>query len=774
MPTLSSVISILLLLHIPAFAQVYNWKIEVSDVHGHAIPGVHVLELGSKTGVVTNNEGRATIESSAKEFLICTFSFVGFEHKQDTLERNEDEWLKVTLFEEVHHIDEFLVQDHAHPGLDKPSTVDVGKEILEEQNKGTLINTLARIPGIQAVNVGVGISKPSIRGMSQNRVQVNNQGVKQEGQQWGNDHGLEIDQFDVSRVEIVKGASTIMFGSDAVGGVIQVLPPPIPRLNTINISLASLYKTNNLFKGNSVSIKANKNGYYSSLRFTGIDYADYRIPAKKFTYNGFVLPIHAQQLKNTAGIERNAKIELGRQTNQSNISFQVSYFSLGAGMFPGAIGIPTEYNLKPDESDKNIELPKQEITHVLASLHYKRYLKKGTAEFTVGFQQNERDELSKPHAHGDFISLSNLALRLHLQTISFDGKWVQKKEGRFQFLTGLSAQDKRNTVGGFEFLIPNFQRNQVGVWSLVNYDLNEFWQLEAGIRLDWVENSLEPFTDNLDVLRAQEFKSDNVNLAGALGIKRTRQNLTQSLTLNRFFRIPSIAELAANGIHHGTFRHEKGKLDLDPERGWQVEYGISQEWKDFSLETSLNVFGHYFENYIYLKPSNQFSSLPEAGQLYNYTQNKGYFGGGEWQFDQTFYRQLFKIGAGVEAVWNKNLDELISFPLTAPISGILELTYIPKKPYLPRVKVHFKKVLDQDRVDRNELTTEGYHLLDLGLYWNIKYRFGSISCSVEAQNAFDTKYLNHLSRYRQLNLPEQGRNWVFSIKIPFETKLKRD
>lgn len=193
------------------------------------------------------------------------------------------------MLEEVQIDGDFETQNNKQISL---SVQTVDKQFLEKYNGNSLMVSLERIPGITSINLGSNISKPVIRGLAFNRVIVNHGGIKQEGQQWGADHGLEIDQYDVEKVEIVKGASSLQYGSDGMGGIINLLPHSIPRDSSFNAKITSVYKSNNDLYGINGLLTGNMNGKYIRIGFSHQQFADYRVPATEFTYNTYKLPIY--------------------------------------------------------------------------------------------------------------------------------------------------------------------------------------------------------------------------------------------------------------------------------------------------------------------------------------------------------------------------------------------------------------------------------------------------------------------------------------------------
>jgi iron complex outermembrane receptor protein len=221
-------------------------------------------------------------------------------------------------------------------------------------------------------------------------------------------------------------------------------------------------------------------------------------------------------------------------------------------------------------------------------------------------------------------------------------------------------------------------------------------------------------------------------------------------------------------VHHGTFRHEQGNPELSAETGYQLDASALFERKGTRLE--LNTYMNYFRNFIYLRPTARFSRLPEAGQLFRYTQHDALFAGLEWQWDQKIWGPLY-YRSGFEWVYSLNLTEDRFLPFTPPSSYVHSLRYEwqPKTEILSgAITAEHRWTQAQNRVDRNERTTPGYHLfrLQAHLIWDMNSD-AHLRWDIELQNAFNTPYLRHLSRYRLLNLPEQGRNLIIRLSYNF-------
>lgn len=768
-----------------SWSQTCELEGRVLDDHGHLLPGATIQNITNNSAVSTNELGRYKISVSCEKSVSVKVSFIGFT-SVDTLivVENGNYKMDVILPSKEEHLHEFIISEHKHSDHISVGNEEVSATYIKENDKGTLMKTLEQIPGVNAINVGVGISKPVLRGMSANRVVVTGRGVKQEGQQWGGDHGLEMDQFDVEHVEIIKGPSTLKYGSGSAAGVINVLSPSIAAQDSIEGTITGVYKSNNNHIGASGGLKWHKKDWFGQARFTYQEFGDYRVPADSFTYNSYQLPIENQRLKNTAGQEMNYSADLGIIKSWGTSIISASSYNLKAGIFPGAVGIPRSFSLASDGDSRNIDLPSQEVNHhkIMSKSKIYKNDNKTKMELTAAWQQNIRDESSEAHSHGSSVNTSNQALLLDLQTISFDFLVEHRQKARLKHETGLNFQYRNNRVGGFEFLIPAYNSIDLGAFYVANFQLTDQIEVNGGVRLGYFELSAPESivygsadsTSNGSVVRTPEIDKNIFNWTAAIGLQYqwTKAHLVK-VNLNKSYRNPSIAELGSNGIHHGTFRHEVGDPNLNQEQGVHADLGW--EFSQRKTKLKLTVFGSYYQNFIYLKPTAEFSVLPEGGQVFRYTQNNAVYTGGELKLEQDILKNWI-VGLGIDYVWNKNLDTRLPLPFTPPGRLLAEVKYQwkrKKKIKLVEPVIGYRYTLAQTRVDRNELETPAFHLFQLGL--NVHALLGNrelqFRCMI--QNVFNTNYMNHLSRYRYLNIPEQGRNVVVGLDIPLGICLKK-
>ena len=671
---------------------------------------------------------------------------------------------------------EVLVEEGLSKTSGRKLTQDVERINLSEGDKveaATLAESLSKIAGVESYNTGVGIAKPIIRGFTATRISVYDQGIKQEGQQWGMDHGLEIDPFSAGRMEIVKGAGALQYGSDAFGGVVKLLPDPVPD-DGVTGGLTGIYKSNNNTLGSSVHLNYKSGKSFAGFRLSGQQFNDYRVPADEFTYNGFTLPITDNTLKNTAGNLLSARLNYGYIGEQFNLRLMGSYYDQNAGLYPGATGIPRAYDVGNIGDVSDIDLPNQSVKHYKLYGSFNVKIRNNWLTTDVGYQHNRRRENSNPHAHGfeEIDENNTTALGLDLTTYSLNSgySWVA---GDINFVLGMNHEYQYNRRSGWEYLLPDFDTYNGGAFVMLRGDIGNRWSWSGGLRLDYgYHNSaqyLQPWFNDLDSLveRSPELQRNFFNYAASVGMSYiANENWNLKWNFAKSFRIPVPAELVSNGVHHGTFRHEVGNPDLDAEEGYQLDLAAIFQRK--AAYVKFTPFVNYFTNYIYLRPSGRFSPLPDAGQLYIYSQTEALHSGAEF-FAEVHPIERLHVSTALEYVYNLNLETNLPLPFTPPLSNLFVIEYelVNKKKLNWDVSAEYRATAAQNRVDRNEPSTPAYNLFNLKTGMDVALGGVNMKVSLGVLNLFDTAYLSHLSRYRILNLPEQGRNIVVGVNFNF-------
>lgn len=779
-------ISISLMLIVSVYVSHAQNMIQVLDADSSdPMVGVSMYLLPSEDLKISNENG--IISLSDEELASSTsldFKSIGYENlvlTSSELDFTSESIIVVYLKSISKSLEEVLVMEDHAKHEHSLAAVHLNERYFERNNAGTLSQSLRKVPGMQSLDMGPGVGKPVIRGLFGNRIIVNKDYIKQEGQQWGTDHGLEIDPFDARRIELVKGPASLQYGSDGLGGVLNILPNILPKSNKIEGQFTSLYKSNNNHQAASLYLAAKKGKWFVTTRASIQDYDDYKVPAESFTYNGFELPIFNQRLKNTAGTEMSLALTGGFQTTRQVTKFSYSIYDLSSGIFSGAVGIPRSYILTDDGLPDNIDVPYQEVNHQRWVMNHISFFGKNHFTINLGYQRNHRTEHSIPESHSQFDIDPNetRAVVLKLQTYTYETHFEIGHSGSGRSVIGSNGQYQINRRDGFEFLLPDFQLWRSGFFYFMEQPLVEHWTVSAGARYDLGNNQNESFFLERRNRQGSIFATTTVeasnhffhNWSASLGAYYQDESpYLVRMNLSKSFRIPYPNETSSNGVHHGNFRHELGNPDLESEQGYQVDLSI--EYSGKSIDAQVSGFFNYFEGYIYLSPSSNFSMLPEAGLLFNYLQNNAIYTGleAEWEYEITStlqWRQAF------EYVHSYNIQSQLALPFTPPISILSEISHnitFEKFELEGILSSHYYFANGRNRVDRFEQPTPGYHLIDLLFQATSKKWMKGTHLQIQIQNLFNVAYLNHMSRYRLLNLPEQGRNLILTLKIPFSKK----
>ena len=664
----------------------------------------------------------------------------------------------------------------------------VDQDFLRKHFTGNFMQAMENIPGVQAMDIGSGFSKPMIRGMGFNRIAVLENGIKQEGQQWGADHGLELDAFNIGTVNVLKGPSSLLYGSDAMGGVIDITSPPVPSVDMLFGDVTLLGKSVNGTLGGSFMLGIKKSFWYAQVRYSEQHFGDYRIPTDTIVYLTQKMPVYGRKLKNTAGIERNIGFFAQYQRQRYKANYSVSNVYQKTGFFPGAHGIPDVSRVEDDGDSRNMELPYSKVNHLKVTTLQQYAWEKLVLSGDFGFQNNHREEWRVFHTHYGSQPVPekdpDKELAFNLNTLSASVKVRFIGSSSWEHALGWDGQHQRNDISGYSFLLPEYYRSTTGLLWLTTYKPNNVISVSGGMRYDYGYIHISSHEDAYlaDYLRKQGYDEEQVehykwnshavkkkfgDYSFSLGLVWTpSERHMVKANVGRSFRLPGANELAANGVHHGTFRHEQGDANLKSEQGWQMDASYNLRYNGFSI--SVSPFVSWFSNYIFLRPTGEWSVLPHAGQIYRYTGAEVLFAGTEATIDIHFLRS-FNYRISGEYVYTYNCDEHIPLSFSPPFSMRNTLTWQRKQVML---YAEWQSIARQNRVDRNEDRTPGANLFHLGGSLNIPIRGNqAIEITLTARNIFNTRYYNHLSFYRKVEIPEPGRNFQLLIKIPFKKLL---
>lgn len=693
---------------------------------------------------------------------------------------------------------EVVVSGSSNKEIQMKSALNVmraNQKFIEENFSGSLMQTLSRLPGVQAMNVGSGESKPVIRGLGFNRVLVAENGIKHEGQQWGDDHGLEIDQYAIDQAEVIKGPASLTYGSDAIGGVINLKSNTMP-LKKFAGQVNLFGRTNNESIGSSVRLTGRNGKFWYKANATWMDYADYKVPADSIEYYSYWIKLKDQRLRNTAGREMDGNLMLGYAGDRWNTSFRIADVNAKAGFFANAHGLEVRLSdIDYDSSRRDIDLPYHTINHFWVSNHTDWNWADGILEGNFAYQNNRQRELAEPVSHGYMpIPTNTLERSFTKQTFSANVK-VMQQMGKHDLQAGGNVEYQRNRQGGWGFILPDFEQLTFGVFAMDKWNLSDKLSLTAGARFDrgsvgihsyhdWYKTPLKASTSdspmNGTVLQGTVQQGDSTYMERSANLRRSYNSFTWSVGVNRMlgdwvlklnvgksFRIPIAKELGMDGVNYNIFRYEKGNTSLKPEESYQVDAGIVCEKGVLSMQ--LTPYLNYFPNYIYLNPTPQYK---EGLQLYYYTQAKVL----RWGFEASVSWKILpylKLNADGEYLYARQLSgekKGYGLPFSTPWSARAELRYLlpaqnPAKSGF--VALEWQVVGTQDIIVPPEEKTKGHQLLNASIGKKFKLGENQLEITLRGENLLGKRYYDHTSYYRLMGVPEPGRNFSAMVSWNF-------
>ncbi|MDO6760224.1 TonB-dependent receptor [Tamlana sp. 2_MG-2023] len=754
----------------------------LQPVEGATIYGKDIFSISSSTGTFT-------LEDLAEGTYDITVSSMGYASAEITIAvKSEMPELTVHLKESATYLKEVEVSGKTKIRENKENpavAVAVSEVFLKANRENSLMQTLGKIPGVSTVNIGSGQSKPVIRGLGFNRVAVVQNGIKHEAQQWGSDHGLEIDQYGIENIQIIKGPASLVYGSDAIAGVVDIQPNKTPELHSFKGEVNLLGETNNDLFGISTGIEARKHHWYYRGRLTYRDYADYKVPTDKITYENYIFDLHDNNLRNTAGEEANASFSLGYA--KDNIQSETTFSNVYAknGFFANAHGLEVIVSdIDYDSSNRDIDLPFHKVNHFKITNNTSIESGKHTFLFDLGFQNNQREEHSEPTPHGYMPKPDDTRERIfNKNTYALNVRDAFSPNDKHNMVFGVNLEYQDNNIGGWGFLIPEYNRFTVGGFAFDTYEVNPDFHILAGLRYDygvtetkayydWFQtpvNNPDGTTSYIYMQRAQNKTLDFGSFSASAGLSYIDNHTTYKLNVGKSFRMPLANELASDGVNYHMYRYEKGNLDLDPESSYQLDIDIDHTTDAFSVGVS--PFVNYFENFIYLNPT---SNYYETLQIYEYTQSQVFRVGGEVRASTTLFKNLH-IDASAEYVYSRQTSgpkEGFTIPFSPPLTGLISARYQFENLLFfekPQFIAEYKIAAAQDEIVPPEEVTDGYQVFNLSYLSEIDLFNNDlpVELRLKLNNVFNTKYFDHTSFYRLIDVPEAGRNLSLSITLPF-------
>jgi len=693
------------------------------------------------------------------------------------------------------------------------SIASVNKQYLTTNLSTNIIDAIAKIPGVSAVTTGPNISKPVIRGLGFNRILTLFDGMRQEGQQWGDEHGIEMDNYAFDRIEIIKGPASLMYGSDALAGVVNLIPNQPGFENKVSGNVTTEYQTNNGMFGGSAFLTGSKNGLEWGARISQRTAKDFQNQIDGRVYN-------------TAFRETDANGFVGIHKNWGGSHLRLSLFDNLQEIPDGSRDslsrkftkqITEDDNFRPivsnDELNSyNISVLHQRVQHYRAYLKNSFFFEKSRLDANIGFQRSIRREFSHPEAPYQEVA----GLYLQLNTFTYDIKYFIPEFNNWETVVGVNGMYQVNdATKGTEFLIPSYNQFDFGGFATIKkdfgklnlaggfrYDFRNFNNHELYTKPDPVSGFDQPVKGN-DIVGADKpfsnYKTTFNGLTGSLGFSYlVDESWALKLNLSRGYRAPNISEISSNGVHPGTNLYQIGNNQFKPEFSDQADIGAS--FTSRSVNAGASLFFNKIDNYIYnqrLLNANGKDSLSFSGSVayptYKFQQGSILLYGFETNIDIHLIKQLhfdnsasLIYGDNNSYTGSQKTADTKYVPFMPPFRFISELKYEwTRKSEIfenPFIKVQLQYTATQNRVftyDNTETPTQGYTLINLGAGTGLKSKSGKsiVDVYVLANNIFDTAYQDHLSRlkyFEQYSASPNGHLGIYNMGRNISIKLVKN
>ncbi|MBE9489734.1 MAG: TonB-dependent receptor [Bacteroidetes bacterium] len=680
-------------------------------------------------GTITNEKGEFIIYNLPTGNYKIVVSIIGYKSFSASINIPLIQDLNISLTPSAIEMEEIIISTPFHK-LQSENVMKVEQKKIKDlyaDGATTLAEGITDIAGVESVTTGLSIGKPVIRGLSSNRVLVYTQGIRLENQQFGGEHGLGINAAGIESVEVIKGPASLLYGSDALGGVLYINPEKFALQNSSVGDVNGYYYTNTNGFSTNAGFKSSSEAYKFIFRGSLTEHSDYN--TKNF------------RVTNTRFREQDFKAAIGYQKSKFKSEFR---YNLNASQ----LGIPEEIGVQ--NTNKNPLLPFQKIDNHVFSTKSTLFFDTSSLNFNLGFTYNDRKEFEENDI--------SPALHMKLKTFSYDVKYNLPEIGKFETIVGIQGLNQTNTNSGEEQLIPDAITNDFGFLATTHIHFGGYG-VQVGARYD---------TRNINVKNSitKSFNSFN----GAFGIKLNLfKTILTRLNLATGFRAPNLAELTSSGVHEGTNRFEIGNPNLNNEQNFQTDLAL--EYKNEHFEIFVNAFYNKINDYIFLSPN---GDIIANNPVFVYLQNNANLYGGEFSlhihphpFDWLHFESSFETVTGKQD--NNNYLPLI------PANKIkntlrVEFDYNVAKKNFSRFQlknsyafIKLNSTFAQENISDFETETSSYNLLSIGLGGEIKISKHILTINISGTNLTNKVYVNHLSRLKIDGISNMGRNFNFGL-----------
>jgi len=718
---------------------------KITDHNNLPLAGTTVLLPEINKGTVTDTNGNYVLNNLPTGEIRIQFSRIGYHNVIKTLflfgTKTE---LNIILKEAPFETEEVIISG-GYNSTQHENAVKI--EVLKLDLHTNLLSPnfteiLTKVPGIEMISKGNGVSKPVIRGLSKDNVLVLNNGVRFENYQYSDHHPLGIDESGIEDVEIIKGPASLLYGADAIGGVINFIKEKNAPVGKIMGDYNMEFFSNSLGVENNIGIKGSSKNFFGGLRLGQKSNADFLQGGDDFVPNS---RFNEYSIKTNAGFtNKNGVFKLNYDYNQQKL------------------GLVEEEAVEktPSRGRKNSIWFEQMNNHML-SLQNKLFINKYKLELNAAYQY-----AGLIH----FAGIDTTEIAMNLSTFTYEAKLNFPSTERSEYIIGFQGlnQINRNFNNADVILLPNAHMDNYAVFCLLQYTFFKRLRLQLGGRYDYKNIATAEVGNPLDFNYRAALKKNYGSFSGSFG---ATYNVTDELLFRVNFatayRTPNLAELTSNGKHET--RYEMGNENLKPQNTYETDFSGHYHLKNITIDIA--GFYNIINRYIYMNPTND---TTETGyKIYKYIQSNAVLFGGEAGIQIHPKRLKWFIG------------EITFSTVTGKRNDGNHLPFIPAKKlqfeiiveknklgFLQNafVKANASTVFKQNHPSPDEEVTSGYSLLNAGIGASIKAGDQLLSLAIGVNNIFDRKYIDHLSTLKESGFYNPGRNITLSIKIPFGIK----
>ncbi len=716
---------------------------KVTDQDGLPLTGATIFLPEMNKGTISDINGNYELKNLPNGKIKIQFSFLGYANTVETVILKGslidfDISLKASAIEAEEIVISGGYSSTQHENAVK---IDVLRmDPVELKATPNFMEVLTKVPGVDMISKGPGVSKPVIRGLSMNDILVLNNGVRFENYQYSSHHPLGIDEFGIEYVEIIKGPASLLYGSDAIGGVIDFIkerPAPVGTIiGDYNLQLFS----NTLGMTNNLGVKGASKKFYGGVRFGQKTNADYLQGGGAFVPNS---RFNELAFKANAGFTD----KIG--------SFKL-YYDFGN----------QKLGLVEDEAIEEIgsrgrknEIFYQELnTHLLSAVN-KMYLGRFKLDINAAYQNTELIH---------FGEIDVYEIQMRLSTITYDARLHLPSPSGSEYIIGFQGfnQQNANLNDRETKLLPDATTNNYSAFGLLQHAFFKKLKLQTGLRYDARAISTQAVGYPADTMEYRPALEKHYgSFSGSLG---ATYNVTERLLFRANFaaayRTPNLAELTSNGQHE--LRYEKGDPDLVPENAYETDLSMHfhMDHITFDIAGFYNILNHY----IFISPTGD--TTASGVSIYQYKQSNSRLTGGEagfhfhpkplkWLHFETTFASVF--GKQTNGTY---LPFIPAMKLNVDLRAEKE-----KLAFLHHAfaSINSNTAFAQNHPAPDETATAGYTLLNLSIGADIKIANQFLSFMISATNLFDTKYIDHLSTLKEVNFFDPGRNFSLTLKVPF-------